>query len=295
MDKIAVSLTDFTPQVRAVAIVSNWFETEYSTIRIDTDKDYEDVLALQLAQGFVIYAQSADTVYLKRRLAKSEDILQDMVNYHTAAYNEGRQINDQRYDDIIALLTQTLDKTEDELNALETDETALNNLIGTILDGLDDKFSTLDTDLGSRLDEWGVADRLRINNQFDAEKAAAKQRLINSQLYNQTTITDVWAGVERERALALSDLNDKILKQQVDLDIEVYRLDIDINTKLVEARARLAALLEGQGNNRLTIRNRVVEAIANFAERREDGYPDLGQLAGMAASMGNSAVSDGFK
>ena len=44
------------------------------------------------------------TYVLRRRIIKPENVLDDLVQSYTDAYNEGRQLNDQRYDDLTVML-----------------------------------------------------------------------------------------------------------------------------------------------------------------------------------------------
>jgi hypothetical protein len=49
---------------------------------------------------------------------QSERVLRDMITSFTNAYNEGRTVNNERYDELVALYALMLGHTEDELNTI---------------------------------------------------------------------------------------------------------------------------------------------------------------------------------
>ena len=106
--------------------------------------------------GGAPYWYSCFKVRLQRRRIQAEQVLQDMVESFTDAYNEGRRVNSDRYDEIVSLYALMLARTESEANRLPIadidvdDFKDLNELVktavrdrldaaGRIVDGLTDE------------------------------------------------------------------------------------------------------------------------------------------------------------
>jgi len=308
MDKInpLLYITDTDPVPEEVLDASGWFETEYITmsfVRVDTPTSATisggENLAWFLAQGWCEYdrtythrgfdrtaevSTSAQniTVYLRRRKMQSELVLNDMLREFTEAYNEGRDLNDQRYDELVNLYSVMLDKTEDELNSVSLDPSDYENLIAL----LTSDFNTFDTAADGALDTYGTSQRARVKLQFDNESADAKQSLVSRGMYNTTVWTSVSSGVERRRAESLNDLEDKILIQQTALLQSSYDRGVHVRTAVMDAHARLLALRKDSVFSPTEIRNTVLSTMLNFMERRTDEYPGLDSLAGIAAQLG---------
>lgn len=66
--------------------------------------------------GGAPYWYSCFKVRLQRRRIQAESVLQDMVRSFTDAYNEGRQVNSERYDELVSLYALMLSRTEGEAN-----------------------------------------------------------------------------------------------------------------------------------------------------------------------------------
>jgi hypothetical protein len=298
MDKInpAAYLTDDDPVNEAVLDSSNWYEWQGCEVEDGAQ------LPWLLASGWVISATTSTydvgtgrwTVvkwYLKRRVLKPELALRDLIGSFTNAYNEGRRLNDQRYDDIVALYSVMLDKTEDTCISLEADETTYEDLIETILSSISSDFTSHNTDVSGDFDTYGASERARITTQFDAKLASAQASLVARGLYNTTVWNAVEAGIERERAVANTDLEDKILDKQVALADRLYVLKTEMRTKILAARDRLRTSMHELSTTRDGLRNAVVQALTNFAERREDGYPDMAAIGQLTAQLGASGVA----
>lgn len=381
-------VTDIDPVPEAVLDASGWFETEYMTISFRWSfnsnsawgPDEDGKIAWFMAQGWVVYdKKEVDiggfgdvyeyTYSLKRRKLQSERVLQSMITDFTAAYNEGRSINDQRYDEIVLIFNSMLDKSGDFLTSQEsalaafltssnllldplasdysTYEVAVNatisdyqdtsdklkeisdsidavlsllttassetdasaaainglsslvntiassldasaaeidefftkiNLLATGLDtaaanlvafdseipedraslasdvatdltafdlataNLDDGFANFADSAEAALNNYGDSIRSQINQRFDNESAKAKQNLVSKGLYSTTTWTSVSSGIERERSLALSDLEDKIIQQQLAVTNGVYDRRAALKRAALDAKGRRNAI-----------------------------------------------------
>lgn len=361
MDKInpTTFVTDWDPIPERTLNASSWFENEYIEVKVEEGE--KGMIAYYQAQGWVAYDVYASSVHIgggdsgvtawtyrmKRRKMQSERVLQDMINEFTSAYNEGRDLNDTRYDEIVAIYAETLDKTEDALNTLESDDTTYESLIGAIINGIDadfeafesvadsiiqlfqeshavykvvasamessvesdysayrstvnalidvintehdtydstvtaitdaigadhenydalvsailasmqsdytsfadvadtiieameSDFSTFSTEMDGILDDYGESIRTQINTRFDNELAKSKQALVDRGMYNSTVWNSISAGIERERSLALSDIDDKITQQDISVKREVYAQQVAMRERILFAKDRL--------------------------------------------------------
>lgn len=289
-------ITDTDPINLSARSASSWYETEYTTT-----EDRESLRWMQ-AQGWQVESterivrddglvrESWTKWYLKRRTMKGERVLNALIQDFTSAYNEGRQLNDQRYDDIVALYTALSSTTQDEIVDLKADEDSYIALSEQIIGSLDDDFGDHEDDISGDLDEYGVSQRERINRSFDARVSEARSGLVSRGMYNTTIWTVTQAGIEREREVALNDLEDRLLAQRTGLKERLYGKKGDMRLQVLSARDRLFSGQHSNGIQREELRNRVITALNNFMERRNDGYPDLGAIGGLASDFGAGTV-----
>ncbi len=202
-------------------------------------------------------------IELKRRHIQAEVVLGDMVAEYTKAYNEGRKLNDERYDEIVSLYAMMLSRTAAELNLIAIDEDVLKPLL--------DQIRKL---LLESPDGWIAARRDEIMRKFDKLLEDARSRLITQGLYNGTIWVTTASGIERDREIALNAL--------VPEKLELY-------TKCTDAAVRLAAL-QKDAMAPTEMRNNVFKWMLDFMERREDDYPGLDKLTGLAAELGYSSA-----
>jgi hypothetical protein len=303
MDRIDPSyyITDVDPEAEAILDVSNWYENQYSTKKIAVDADGneadDNIIGWMLAQGWIIYATTHDrsgatittnNYYLYRKVLKPESALRDLVESFTNAYNDGRTLNDQRYDEIVAIFTAVVDRTQTALIALEAEDDTYDGLVETLLTNISTDFTTHNTDVSGALDDWADSERTRIEDQFDNELTVQRSNLISRGAYNTTVWNSVSAGIERERAKANTDLEDKILERQLAEKNRLYGLKAEMRSKILTARDRLRTMLQNQEVERYGLRNTILQALCAFMERREDGYPDMAAVAKLTASLGAS-------
>ncbi len=302
MDKINPMsyIVDTDPVPEAVLDASGWFETEYMTIQAsDPNAAY---LEWYMAQGWTVYKTIAvqtiapsptlpegwkEKIYcLKRRKLQSERVLNDLIRQFTGAYNEGRSINDQRYDEIVSIYNVMLDKTEDDINTTEGSGYDYTADIEALIALFETDFNTYVADVDGLLDEYGDPRLADINIRFDNELSKARQTLIDRGLNNTTVWASVSAGIERERERALSDAEDKIVDRKILNKTKIHEYRTDFRNRTLLAYERLMALKRDNKLTPLKYRNDVLSAMLNFMERRSDEYPGLDGLANIAAQLG---------
>ena len=95
------------------------------------------------AAGWIVTASADDPnnpphkkYSLKRNVLQSETVLNDLVDQYVDSYNEGREQNDTRFDDIVAMFNDTLLKTQSQLDRAAASENCYNTLFLTDLEGI---------------------------------------------------------------------------------------------------------------------------------------------------------------
>lgn len=286
MDKLTPSIQDTPVTPKAVDNVSQWYETETTSGAFTPSQ-----IGWLHAQGYqtTSYAKVGANPALwalARRTVKAESILQDLVTSYTEAYNTGRNLNDQRYDDLVVLYTQVLDKTEDSYNLLQADDDAYEALAEITFAAYGTDFSAYDTDVTGDLDDWGTDLLAEINARFNALLASGKQALVDRGMHSSAQWPTTSAGIERERTRALNNANDTIAQRQLELKHKVYSELVAMRTRTLAARDRLRVFLHGSKDKQVAIRNRTVEALARLVEARTDSYPDMAAIGRLAAGLG---------
>lgn len=295
MDKIQplTFVTDTDPVPEEILDASGWFQTEYIVIDYPTHSDdAQSYLEWYLAQGWIMYDTygfgSGRQARLRRRKLQSELVLQDLITEFTDAHNSGREINDQRYDEIVAIYNKALDKTEDEINSLEDDSDAFDTLIDTYLDEIPDDIDDLVERLDGILDDFGTARRTEIASEFDSQQTRATQALIDSGLNNTTIANSVTLGLAREEQRALTDFEDTLVSRKAEIYLALVKLRQDLRLGLIDAHNRWIKMKQDNRLTPLQFRNTVLMAMLNFMERRTDSYPGLEGLASIASQLGYS-------
>ncbi len=307
MDKInpMMYITDHDPVPESVMDASGWFEMEHMTVEVrwsytingSWGPDGSKYLAWYMAQGWVVYDKKEEdvglpgdvyvyTYYLRRRKMQSERVLNDMIREFTEAYNEGRELNDRRYDEIVAIYNVMLDKSENEVNGLSTVHEKYDKLIESIIAGLPASSAAYETKVDGLLDGYGDSMIAEINTRFDNELSKARQELTGRGLYNTTVWTSTSAGIELLRSRALADLRDKITERKIASASDVQRVKMELSNRIEQAAHRFMDAQRNRTFGAAEFRNTVLTAMLNFMERRTDEYPSLGDLAGIVSQIG---------
>lgn len=228
---------------------------------------------------------------MQRKVVDSQATLTTLIGRYNQAFNEGRQLNDQRYDDLVVLYTAILDKTEDTFNTLEADDATWEAATEVLIGAIETDHTAYDADLDDELDTYGTSQTDDINTRFDAELSKGKQSLIDRGVYSTTLWTTMSAGIERERARALADLQDKITLQKVQVKNQIHDHRVSSRARVIEARERLRSRLRDAQDRHVEVRNAVASALASFVERRTDSYPDLAEAGKITALLGGGSAS----
>ena len=283
-------IVDTDPIDQAVPTIADWFEVKTHAV----DNLGPDQLAWLFAQGWEVASMQYDTYgngtgTLRRTEVKSQEILQDLIQDYISAYNEGRDLNDQRYDELVSIYQAIVADSQVQQDVLLADDTVYDGLIEVIITALGTDHTAYETDVDGDLALWNTSLTTRINLRFDNKLTSMQQSLVDRGMNNTTVWTSVATGIERERELALSDLADKKLVQELDLKHKVQDNLNNMRGRVLSARDRLRTTIHSGSDTRMASRNALITAMASFIERRTDSYPDLGQVGQLAAQLGTGS------
>lgn len=299
MDKISTTsyLTDYILSDHTVADMTYWAATENVLLLAPSPQ----LINFLIARGWACTSWHltdptaiTDWAVMQKGQWHPNRVLQDLLEDFNTSYNEGRTLNDQRYDEILSLWAALQDKTEDELNSIEDDEDSFEALVTAIFTSISSDFTSYETDSDNRFDSWGNSLREIVDDDADALLASKEANMRARGLYNTTLWDAIEVGIERERTDADVNVEDKILLRQQELDDRLYTAQTQMRDRLVAARSRLMNLLHDQATARTSLRNRVVEAINAFAERRTDEYPSFLEPMNAALNIAVSQNSQGW-
>jgi len=154
-----------------------------------------NIIGWLVAQGWEIYETSSSSItydgeapivnryyYLKRTRIDSQKALKALTADYTTAYNEGRKLNDQRYDYAIDLYKKIIDSIEEEFTLMDpiggTNAVALQ----TIIDGFDSDLTAFEAKVRASLSDMLDLEETTLTT-LDTDETA----LVNSFLSTETT------------------------------------------------------------------------------------------------------------
>lgn len=226
-------------------------------------------------------------IRLKRRKMQSEAVLQDMITSFTKAYNEGREINNERYDELVALYAMMLSRTEDEANAfggLSADD--FKPLADAVVGAVKDALENFKGSVGDLPADWMKSRIDEINRKFDALVGQAKAKMVAEGTYNSTVWPTTLSGIERDRQYALNALKDDMVTAKIDAYGKIASITGDIGGKLLDCEIRIIEAQQKMLLGPTEVRNTVFKWMLDFMERRDDDYPGLDQLVTIADRLG---------
>lgn len=287
---------DVTPSNKTVPTMDNWYLG--NTVSGVT----EESLPWMLAQGWTVAntytSVSGQTLHVMNRVTiQNWNVLQELLTDFTDSYNEGRSANDKRYEDVVRLWTEMLDKSQSHLTDAKTELDNTVNVYLTTFDDLETDYNSFFTDVKSDLDDLTLssdADTSRVNSQFDALVSQADQDMINRGFYSAAMLTQITAGIEERRALALTEIAERLQRQKADITLRKNQIYVDVmrmRGSLIESKLRLTNRKQDFLAYQLDERNKILMGLFGFVERRNDSYPDLGSMAQLTASLAETGAS----
>ena len=232
-------------------------------------------------------------IRLKRRKLQAELVMKDMVEDLTKAYNEGRKINDDRYDELVSLYSIMLGRSEDEANGFIVSTADFAPLTSYVLQTMKKSVADFHA-VADNLPDDVFKNRVRqINLKFDNQLSTAKVQLITAGLFNSTVWTTTASGIERDREMALNDL----IETKIDVYVKVSNAAGEMGQRFVDAAAKMQQMAHDRLIKPSELRNNVFKWMLEFMERRKDEFPALDTIVGTAKSLGYSetTTSNGVK
>lgn len=226
-------------------------------------------------------------VRLTRRRIRAEYVLRDMVASFTSAYNEGREINSERYDELVAcylLLVQQTDERADAFAGIDASD--FRPLADMVTDAVRNAVSEYRSAADGIPADWLRSREDDVNRRFDALAEQARQEMISKGTYNSTVWPSVLSGIERDRQAALTALGDQIVSLRLDARGRIATVTADVGQKLLDCGIRIVEARRQLLLGPLELRNTVVKWMLDFMERRDDEYPSLDTLVTVADRLG---------
>jgi hypothetical protein len=307
------------------------YSLSWWTDQVITDIPYESVGWL-VAQGWQITSIRYDTTTtpptpyytMQRQSLQNWLILQSLLESYTIAYNEARELNSIRYNDILVSWHNMLHGSHEQFDQQVTEQNAhvtlyLGNLevymdeVSRLIQEAQDKIDLLEAEYQSHaekspayLTDLGATELARINEQFAATLATQLQQLTDRGMYSSAIVTDITARNERDRDEQIQALNDRLNREKLANDHQLYEQLVQLRVRLSESRnqaivqrmneanARLAGLAGKHEENmrlmayQLDERNKLLIGIYAFVERREDVGPRFEDLTKICTSLGDA-------
>lgn len=296
-------MTNWDPIPEPIIQASGWFLTEQMTI--DAPSGSEVSIGWFQAQGWgvtnteritkttqslgggtTITSTDGFRYTLRRRKLQSELVLQDMIDQYTKGYNEGRLLNNRRYQEILLVYNAMLGKTQDEILDVDLQSGQYEGLIDQVIASIPSDYDVHKAEVTGMLDEYGESMRGEINLRFDNELAKAKQSLVSRGMHNTLLLNSVAAGIEQQRQKALLELDDRLVDKKLSQSDRLYQLRTDMQSRLESSAKSLAQMKRSNKMGAIEFRNAIITAMATFMANRIDEYPGVAELAKLAAGLG---------
>jgi hypothetical protein len=299
------------PSVAYTPWTPNWWQQSTITRVPETSVGW------LVAQGWQIvntYAETAggQTFYtMARQSMQSWVILQTLLSEYVQKYNEANAANVIRYENIISLWTETIQKTRqqmdvqgdvsdghitvyvsqmDDMVTSVEDEMALALSAGTAagaivaaqladylvkLATLEGIYATHEADAEALLVNLGVTELARINEQFDAALAKNLQALTDRGLYSSAIVTAITARITRERTEAISLLNDRLAREKLENEHKLYAQEMDMLGMVLDGKLKNASVQFQYGQYLVELRTKCALTIMQARMQRINGRMDI--------------------
>jgi ATP-dependent Clp protease ATP-binding subunit ClpA len=217
---------------------------------------------------------------------QADAVLQSMVDSLVSAYNEGRDINVARYDEIVALYAMMLSSTETELNAIMETEPDMDVAFDDINTRIENALARYGNVADSLPSDWNQSRIADINLKFDNLISESRAKMVADGTYNGTVWPTTEAGIERQRAYALNNLKDEMVTLKLDAYGKIATITASVGEQLINAQVRIFEALRKKRLDPVDLRNTVFKWMLDFMERRTDEYPALAELPTIAERLG---------
>jgi hypothetical protein len=262
---------------------------------------YANPVSWDVDTGFTVYEYY--WIYnLKRRTLRNAEVTQDLLRLFTKAYNEGREDNNTRYENVVELWTQMSDQTQAHLEAVHDEVDAELSIHLTSLEDLEAEYDTFFEGVKAELNKLEVtlqADRERVESVFASLASDSKQELERRGFYLASLQASVESGIDERKALALLEINEReqrlmpeLVLRKNEIFVEVLKMRMGLIQTAMGITDRKQKLLAYM----LDTRNNVLLGLFGFVEKRQEQYPQLesfGQIVTAFGTPGQTAWRSG--
>lgn len=294
MADIAPTFNDLTPSDFTSANVGGWYFEQNIGLVPDT------VAPFLAAHGFLVnggtehYIDGEFAGYLlnmERNKFSRLDAMQILLDTMVFSFNEGRGLNQTRYEDLVTNLQSLLSNNQSDISTfMATEITGAAGYVTLLLSTLD----TLSTDYTSHastatafLTSLGVADEALINEEYDDQLTSQQQALVNRGLYSSALWSQVVLQIERDRTTKLIQHRDALAREKWENQHRLYEQQFRMRLESVRVRQSTGQWRSELIKYQLDQRSNLALALFGLVERREDDYPGVGDMAALVSSLGD--------
>ena len=225
-------------------------------------------------------------IRLERRRMQAELVLQSMVDTFVANFNEGRKINVDRYEELVALYALMVSQTQDDAANIDLDSIDFEPLFDEVKAAIKEKLSEYQSVADQIPSDWLESRKADINLKFNNLIGEARAKMVSDGTYNGTIWPSVEAGIEHQRSHALDALKDESVTMKLTAYGDIAKTTAALYGQMIDAQVRVFEALKSKKTTPITLRNEVLKWMYDFMERRTDDHVKIEELATLVEQMG---------
>ena len=225
-------------------------------------------------------------IRLERRRMQAELVLQSMVDTFVDNFNEGRKINVDRYEELVALYALMVSQTQDDAANIDLDSIDFEPLFDEVKAAIKEKLSEYQSVADQIPSDWLESRKADINLKFNNLIGEARAKMVSDGTYNGTIWPSVLAGIEHQRSHALDALKDESVTMKLTAYGDIAKTTAALYGQMTDAQVRVFEALKSKKTTPITLRNEVLKWMYDFMERRTDDHVKIEELATLVEQMG---------
>ena len=225
-------------------------------------------------------------IRLERRRMQAELVLQSMVDTFVANFNEGRKINVDRYEELVALYALMVSQTQDDAANIDLDSIDFEPLFDEVKAAIKEKLSEYQSVADQIPSDWLESRKADINLKFNNLIGEARAKMVSDGTYNGTIWPSVLAGIEHQRSHALDALKDESVTMKLTAYGDIAKTTASLYGQMIDAQVRVFEALKSKKTTPITLRNEVLKWMYDFMERRTDDHVKIEELATLVQQIG---------
>ena len=225
-------------------------------------------------------------IRLERRRMQAELVLQSMVDTFVDNFNEGRKINVDRYEELVALYALMVSQTQDDAANIDLDSIDFEPLFDEVKAAIKEKLSEYQSVADQIPSDWLESRKADINLKFNNLIGEARAKMVSDGTYNGTVWPSVLAGIEHQRSHALDALKDESVTMKLTAYGDIAKTTAALYGQMIDAQVRVFEALKSKKTTPITLRNEVLKWMYDFMERRTDDHVKIEELATLVQQIG---------